>query len=432
MKIVIIQSTEKALWQSCRSISANIGKMFVENVSKDHQVLVKTISSASNAVDVLNVAESIANENCDLIVWTEYNPLPNQFLKLYESLVNHNQLKRPSLLFYLYGDFILHLDKWSEIEETLKNYNVTLRCASSKHAGLVNKFFAGDNFKCDFRPFPVDPQLFYYDEKKRDLGRKSFGFKNDEMIYLYSGRLSYQKNIFHLINAFRDFLLMGPKNAKLVLAGPFDDLGMPYLGQSGPLNAFYGQLKSVLATNQNLIDEGKIIFLGDVPQNQLNQLYCASDVLVNLSTHNDEDYGMAPAEALCTGLPTILTSWGGFCDFKIHYPTLVNLVPLVKEKDRFLPDYKSIVRHLLLASTQNDKQRKSASLKAIETLSVSSVSKSSLILNSASFCGFSDTFKKTKAAFKNPSSGPFRGSRGQLNEFYFELYSGYGELKNVD
>ena len=46
-----------------------------------------------------------------------------------------------------------------------------------------------------------------------------------------------------------------------------------------------------------------------------------------MSTHNDEDYGMSPAEAICTGLPSILTDWAGYSSFKIGDTNGCTLVP---------------------------------------------------------------------------------------------------------
>ena len=56
--------------------------------------------------------------------------------------------------------------------------------------------------------------------------------------------------------------------------------------------------------------------MGNLATNELADLYNASDAFISLSVHNDEDYGMSPAEALNTGLPCILTEWGGYRSFK--------------------------------------------------------------------------------------------------------------------
>src|SRR5690606_17477950 len=68
---------------------------------------------------------------------------------------------------------------------------------------------------------------------------------------------------------------------------------------------------------------------GSLPNKELKGVYQGADYLVNLSVHNDEDYGMSVAEAQCSGLPGIITDWGGLAGF--HHdglPEATNFIPV--------------------------------------------------------------------------------------------------------
>ena len=59
----------------------------------------------------------------------------------------------------------------------------------------------------------------------------------------------------------------------------------------------------------------KITFWGNQKKEMLRKINNASDLFISLSLYHDEDFGMSPAEALATGLPTLLTDWGGYSSF---------------------------------------------------------------------------------------------------------------------
>ena len=216
------------------------------------------------------------------------------------------------------------------------------------------------------------------------------------------------------------------------MAGPMDDLGMPYVGRSGPLGAFFGQFLSAKEALKEYFETKTFINLGNVNQSELKSLYCASDLLINLSTHNDEDYGMAPAEALCCGCPAILSSWGGFFSFKTLVPEHVGLVKLKKEKGRFLPSYTGAVKELLSFERYDSEKRFLLSKEAGQKLSITSISK--IILSDldtvGTFKSYTSDFYRLLASFNNVPSGPFKSHNGQLNGLYFEIYSDYGGLED--
>jgi hypothetical protein len=112
---------------------------------------------------------------------------------------------------------------------------------------------------------------------------------------------------------------------KLVIAGEFDDIGVPYLRLDRlPLTMEF-EFYNMLETFPEKVKE-RILFLGNLNQEDLVKLYNGSDLYISLSTHNDEDFGMSPAEALCCGLPLVLTDWGGFKDFRNNLSERVTII----------------------------------------------------------------------------------------------------------
>jgi glycosyltransferase involved in cell wall biosynthesis len=70
--------------------------------------------------------------------------------------------------------------------------------------------------------------------------------------------------------------------------------------------------------------------MGSVPNADLLKVYQGADVFMNLSVHNDEDYGMSVAEAQFVGLPVGLTDWGGLASF--HHPELPQATSFIPVK----------------------------------------------------------------------------------------------------
>lgn len=121
-------------------------------------------------------------------------------------------------------------------------------------------------------------------------------------------------------------------NVELWLAGPWDNILLPYHGTRGLPGSYFTQFKS------SLIDKGltNVRFLGDLDEEELLGVYHASDLFVSFSTFNDDDYGMSIAEALMCGLPALLTQWGGLPTFK-KYSEHVDLVPVEFKDVRMHP-----------------------------------------------------------------------------------------------
>ena len=97
-----------------------------------------------------------------------------------------------------------------------------------------------------------------------------------------------------------------------------------------------------------------------------------------------------------------------------------------REKGRFIPSLSETVKLLLRFKMNSLDDRKGLSQIAIKNIGIESVSKRlGQLEQSSKFEGFTSAFKKLLATFENMPQAPFRSHDGQLNAFYFDLYSNY-------
>lgn len=136
-------------------------------------------------------------------------------------------------------------------------------------------------------PSGVDLSLFPADQEaaRRQL-RQKLGIASTDLVLLYVGRLSKEKNLSFLLRAFSQ---IRERNIKLVLVG------------GGPL------LKTI---NPELRPE--IITTGEVPYPEILKYYLVGDVFVFAST--SETQGLVLAEAKAAGLPVVALFAGGLVD----------------------------------------------------------------------------------------------------------------------
>ena len=122
----------------------------------------------------------------------------------------------------------------------------------------------------------VDSQAFHPDGRCPGM-RKSWGFTDDEVVFLYCGRLAVEKNLALLMEAFA--LLESPR-ARLLIIG------------DGPLMA---PLKAG--------GDPRVVFTGYRQGEELARLYACADVMAFPSL--SETFGNVILEAMASGLPVI-------------------------------------------------------------------------------------------------------------------------------
>lgn len=142
----------------------------------------------------------------------------------------------------------------------------------------------------------IDLERFY---NATPIDRTTLGFKEDDFIVVYSGRLIKEKGIEELIDAFNQ-LKDYPQIKLLILGGCF--YGLSYN------NSFINTLRKKY---ENIKES--IVFTGFIPYEQLPCYLKVGDVAVVPSIW-EEPFGLTCVEALASGLPLVTTNSGGITE----------------------------------------------------------------------------------------------------------------------
>jgi hypothetical protein len=270
---------------------------------------------------------------------------------------------------------------------------------------------------------------FFFDSKLREKQRKAWGVTQDDKVYIFTGRLSRQKRTKTLITAFAEVFKENPQ-AHLFIYGNPDSIGDPFVGihdlEGEYFRYFYHYYESLEEEVRS-----RIHFMGSVPNPELLSVYCGADVLVNPSVHNDEDYGMSVAEAQFTGLPSLLSDWGGLASF--HHeelPQATKFIPVkIGLRSKLLAT--NIFKRELSLSFKSDFNPHRLQLSQLAnfkfgTENSSSVVKKTIEKPDTTFHGFSSLFKKIAFDELTRMSIPlFIGRRGKLRKIYKDIYRAY-------
>ncbi|MEM2093589.1 MAG: glycosyltransferase family 4 protein [Candidatus Bathyarchaeia archaeon] len=182
------------------------------------------------------------------------------FLKFFE----HRLLRR--------SDMIIAVSEFTK-KEILKNYD-------DVPSGKIRVIHNG-----------VDVERFSPAKDKSAFKRK-FGFRNEDLLILYVGRLYSRKGLPTLIEAI-------PK-----VAGKFNDVKFIISGKG-----LKDEENKLRCYAKKLGVEEKLIFLGYFPDEALPDLYRAADMFVFPSIYENLPFAML--EAMASGLPVITTTVGG-------------------------------------------------------------------------------------------------------------------------
>jgi glycosyltransferase involved in cell wall biosynthesis len=133
---------------------------------------------------------------------------------------------------------------------------------------------------------------------ERDRLRQTLGLPADRVVCLFIGRLSREKGVLDLLEAWR---LLKPAGAVLVMAGP--DMTGHAWDAGAPGRAFVAR--------HGL--EDSVRFVG--PLSDVAPMIRASDLVVQPS--HFEALGLSAIEALACGVPIVASAVGGLLDFVV-------------------------------------------------------------------------------------------------------------------
>ena len=122
---------------------------------------------------------------------------------------------------------------------------------------------------------------------QRSRIRAELGIPEESLVILFCGRLSMEKNLFHLIDAYHQLDL---ERKSLIFVGD-------------------GDLKHSLQDYVDQLGAESVTFFGFQNRDQIAKYYTVSDLLVLPSVR--ETWGMVVNEAMCFGLPVIVSNQVG-------------------------------------------------------------------------------------------------------------------------
>ena len=168
-----------------------------------------------------------------------------------------------------------------------------------------------------YLPFGIDTELFKpCSESERNRYRELFGFSENDIVFVYIGRVTAEKNVQAIVRIFRE-LVEEYENVHLLVVGPV--LGVPFSEfQPEPID-LVGYFKGLCSTHSLLSQ--RIKWLGGFCKEILPLFYNLADVFINLTLHHDENFGYTQVEAMSCGKPVIGTDWGGLQDTIRHEAT---------------------------------------------------------------------------------------------------------------
>jgi glycosyltransferase involved in cell wall biosynthesis len=171
-------------------------------------------------------------------------------------------------------------------------------------------------FQLPVIPFGVDTERFR--PRDRSQARRALGWREQGRVLLWLGRISVRDkaDLALLIRCLARLRQHSEcQDVRLVLAGWG---AAPDLERLRALAAVYGVAEAVLQV--------------PAPLEQRHLLYSAADLFVSPVDSAQETFGLAPLEALASGLPQVVSDWNGYRDTVQHGETgwrvPTTLVPL--------------------------------------------------------------------------------------------------------
>ncbi|MDP9127964.1 MAG: glycosyltransferase family 4 protein [Pseudomonadota bacterium] len=163
----------------------------------------------------------------------------------------------------------------------------------------------GGTFRCPVQtpviPLGVDTEKFIRltAADKRDQQRKALGIQGDEVVLMFTGRLSFATKAHPLA-----LFLASERAAKTTKA----KLRLVMFGYYKPKDMEQHFLKLAAEMCKTV----RVDFILNDDARFPDGFWAGADIFISLSDNVQESFGLTPIEAMASGLPAIVTDWNGY------------------------------------------------------------------------------------------------------------------------
>lgn len=307
LRIVVLTSRESFVWYSMQEIIPYIETCWEGMSSEDFEVI--TIN-----IDSLSVAELTPKLiGADRVVITCFNYRMCKVVQYIREILKLNI------------NFLIHVHNLSTItfwpyryfassEVFLKSDVFITSCQNDKK--VLQRVFQN----------PIIHVIPFFAKNVLPSTKESLT-KPQNIVYF--GRISPQKNLHSLLLAYSFLKKKHPDQVPaLILFGKEDHVGAPNMNIRN--EAYLDFLKSLC---EKLQIASSVFFKGHVDRQLIDDFLAEkSNLFVSPSLHSEENFGVAALQAILARNKAVLSDWGVQSDFKTHFSSLVELIP-VSESD---------------------------------------------------------------------------------------------------
>jgi len=293
---------------------ADIEKLYNFSKTKIYQIKINKITKIWNAVrNRVNVVLGVNKWN------TSYARTISRLMKnkQYDYVIVHNNLiafreilentpNKDNLIYVLHNDVPEGTNE-RILAKLISEKAYKILAVSNYTKNMFIKLFPNDKTEVLYNCLDKAKYLQRFSQNEIKEIRSRYGIEDEEIVFIYSGRLDRYKGVLELLKAFKK---MEGNKCKLLIVGKswFDaDVVDDYT-------------KKLIKEAEDIRD--KVIFSGFINPKDMPKMYQMSDVLVVPSIW-EEPFGVVAIEGMASGLPLIVTNSGGLQEIVSSHNAIV-------------------------------------------------------------------------------------------------------------
>jgi glycosyltransferase involved in cell wall biosynthesis len=209
--------------------------------------------------------------------------------------------------------------------------------------------------------FGVRAQRFRTSAAMRLVTRGHLGIDREEVVFVYHGRITAEKNVHGAMMMFRRITGKHPRTRLWIIG---DTPGHQEL-EPQPIARLSSN--SLTRAFRELVQrdaiENRVLFWGRLSPAAIPGILGAADVAVNFTLNADENFGYSTIEAMAAGLPVIGTDWGGLKDTIEDGVTGFRIPTVVTSRGVAMDQWIACQRALTLVENATERERMGAAAK---------------------------------------------------------------------